>query len=129
MFFSIRLLSDKFLHTISSGFLLASMFVLGISAWYLLKKREDIAGKKKHPDCIGIFGLLSSLLVAYTGDTSARTLAKVQPVKFAAFEALYEGKQNAGLVAFGILKESDKKIGEKKVKDFAFRIEIPDFFQ
>jgi cytochrome d ubiquinol oxidase subunit I len=48
-------------------------------------------------------------------------------MKFAAFEALYEGKQNAGLVAIGILKESDKKIGEKVVNDFAFRIEIPGF--
>jgi cytochrome d ubiquinol oxidase subunit I len=46
-------------------------------------------------------------------------------VKFAAFEALYEGKQNAGLVAIGILKRSDRKIGEKEVNDFAFRIEIP----
>ena len=69
----------------------------------------------------------ASFLVAYTGDSSARTLAKVQPVKFAAFEALYEGKQHAGLVAVGILKDSGKKIGDKDVNDFAFRIEIPGF--
>ena len=37
---------DKFLHTISSGFLLASMFVLGISAWYLIRKREEQMAKK-----------------------------------------------------------------------------------
>jgi len=117
---------SKFLHTISSGFLLASMFVLGISAWYLLRKREDFLAKRSIL-IAGIFGLLSSLMVAYTGDTSARTLAKAQPMKFAAFEAFYEGKQNAGLVALGILKGSDKKIGEKEVYDFAFRIEIPDF--
>jgi cytochrome d ubiquinol oxidase subunit I len=48
-------------------------------------------------------------------------------MKFAAFEALYEGKQNAGLVGLGVLKVSDKKIGEKEVNDFAFRIEIPGF--
>ncbi len=51
-----------------------------------------------------MFGLLSSLMVAYTGDASARTFSKVQPVKFAAMEALYEGKSNAGLVAVGFLK-------------------------
>src|SRR4030043_1800401 len=84
---------DKFLHTISSGFLLASMFVLGISSWYLIQKREELLAKRSIL-IAGIFGLLSSLLVAYTGDSSARTIAKVQPVKFAAFEALYDGRQD-----------------------------------
>jgi len=117
---------SKFLHTISSGFLLAAMFVLGISAYYLLAKREEWLAKRSIL-IAGIFGLLSSLLVAYTGDTSARTLAKAQPVKFAAFEALYDGQQDAGLVAVGVLKESDRKIGEKAVNDFAFKIQIPGF--
>jgi cytochrome d ubiquinol oxidase subunit I len=115
---------DKFLHTISSGFLLSSMFVLGISAWYLIRKREEQLAKRSIL-VAGIFGLLSSLMVAYTGDQSARTLSKVQPVKFASMEALYDGKSNAGLIAFGILKDSGEKIGDKKVSDFAFRIQIP----
>ena len=118
--------AGKFLHTISSGFLNASMFVLGISAWYLLRKREDFLAKRSIL-IAGIFGLLASLLVAYTGDSSARTISKTQPVKFAAFEALYEGKQNADLVAIGILKKSEKKIGDKAVNEFAFRIGIPGF--
>lgn len=115
---------SKFLHTISSGFLLASMFVLSISAYYLLRKREYFLAKRSII-IAGIFGLLSSLLVAYTGDSSTRVIAKVQPVKFAAFEALYDGKQDAGLVAIGVLKGSDRKIGEKEINEFAFRIEIP----
>lgn len=117
---------DKFLHTISSGFLLASVFVLSISSWYLIKRREEILAKRSIL-IAGVFGLLSSLLLAYTGDTSARTIARVQPVKFAAFEALYTGGENAGLVAVGLLKDSDKTIGGKTVKDFSFRIEIPGF--
>jgi cytochrome d ubiquinol oxidase subunit I len=117
---------SKFLHTISSGFLLASMFVVGISSYYLLVKRENLLARRSIL-VAGIFGLMSSLLVVYTGDSSARTLAKTQPVKFAAFEAHYEGTENAGLVAVGILKESERKIGEKAVNDFAFRIEIPGF--
>jgi cytochrome d ubiquinol oxidase subunit I len=115
---------DKFLHTISSGFLLASMFVLGISAWFLIRNREEHVAKKSML-VAGVFGLLSSLMVAYTGDESARTISKVQPVKFASMEALYEGKSNAGLIAFGILRNTDKKIGEKKVKEFAISIKIP----
>jgi len=115
---------DKFLHTISSGFLLASMFVLGISAWYLIRKREEQMAKKSIL-VAGVFGLLSSLMVAYTGDQSARTVSKVQPVKFASMEALYDGKSNAGLMAFGVLKDSDKKLGDKTEWDFAFKIQIP----
>jgi len=115
---------EKFLHTISSGFLLASMFVLGISAWYLLQKREAFLAKRSIL-VAAVFGLLSSLMVAYTGDASARTLAKVQPVKFASMEALATGKTNAGLIAFGVLKDSDTSIGERRLKEFAFRIEIP----
>ncbi len=115
---------SKFLHTISSGFLLASMFVAGISAWYLLQKREHHLATRSLL-VAGVFGLLSSLLVVYTGDNSARTLARAQPVKFAAFEALYDGRSDAGLVAAGILKDSGRKIGEKVIRDFSFRIEIP----
>jgi cytochrome d ubiquinol oxidase subunit I len=116
--------SDKFLHTISSSFLLASMFVLGISAWFLIKKRELFLAKRSML-VAALFGLLASLMTAYSGDQSAKTVAKVQPVKFAAMEALYNGKSNAGLVAIGVLRESDKVIGVKKTKDFAFKIEIP----
>ncbi|MCU0462040.1 MAG: cytochrome ubiquinol oxidase subunit I [Bacteroidales bacterium] len=116
---------DKFLHTIFSGFLLASVFVMGISAWFMLKKREEWLTKRSIL-IAAVFGLLSSLMVAFTGDMSAKTLAKVQPVKFAAMEALYDGSKDAGLVAFGVLKKSDEKILEKKeVKDFAMKIRIP----
>ena len=115
---------DKFLHTISSGFLLASMFILGISAWYLIRKREEQMAKKSIL-IAGVFGLLSSLMVAYTGDESARTVSKVQPVKFASMEALYEGKNNAGLIAFGVLKNTDIKIGNQNVKKIALKIQIP----
>ncbi|TAL69588.1 MAG: cytochrome ubiquinol oxidase subunit I [Bacteroidetes bacterium] len=116
---------EKFLHTISSGFLLASMFVLGISSWFLIRRREELMARRSIL-ISGVFGLLSSLMVAYTGDSSARTISKVQPMKFSAMEALYEGKTNAGLVALGILKDSEKKIGDHIVKRFAFKIEIPD---
>jgi cytochrome d ubiquinol oxidase subunit I len=116
---------DKFLHTISSGFVLASMFVAGISAWFLIKKREESFARKSML-VAGIFGLLSSLLLAFTGDSSARTIAKVQPVKFAAFEALYEGKSNAPIAVFGVLKKTGEKLGKKDVHDFVFVIEIPN---
>jgi cytochrome d ubiquinol oxidase subunit I len=81
---------DKFFHTVTSGFVLASVFVIGISSWFLIRKREEVLARKSIL-VAGIFGLISALAVALTGDTSARTIAKVQPVNFAAMEALYEG--------------------------------------
>ena len=115
---------DKFLHTVTSGFLLSSIFVIGVSSWFLLKRREERMAKRSIL-IAAAFGLISSLLVVFTGDTSARTLSEVQPVKFAAFEAHFDGKQNAGLVVFGILKDYDEETELPGEKDFALRIEIP----
>lgn len=117
--------TEKFLHTVSSGYVLASMFVLGISSWYLIKKKEELLAKRSIL-IAGVFGLLSALMLAFTGDASAFTIARVQPVKFASFEALYTGKRNPPLVAMGYLKESGRKIGKKDIHDFSFKIEIPN---
>lgn len=117
---------DKFLHTISSGFLLASIFVMGISAWFLLKKREEWLAKRSIL-ISSVFGLIASAMVIFTGDSSAKTIAVTQPLKFAAFEAHYTGEKQADLTAFGILKTSERTIGDHKIKDFVFRIRIPYF--
>lgn len=115
---------DKFTHTVTSGFVLASVFVTGISAWFLIRRREEVLAKKSIL-IAGIFGLVSSLAVALTGDSSARTLARVQPVKFAAMEALYEGKSEAGLTVIGALTDSGERLGEKKVHDVRMKIQVP----
>ncbi len=115
---------NKFLHTISSGYVLASMFVIGVSAWYLLKNREHQLAKKSMI-VASVFGLLTTAFVVLTGDGSARNMAKYQPMKFAAMENLYVGQQNAPLVAIGILKEDSKETLHKK-QDFRFQIEIPN---
>lgn len=118
--------ADKFLHTIISGFVLASMFVVGISSWFMLKKREMLLSRRSIL-IAGIFGFLSSVMLAFTGDMSARSVAKYQPVKFASFEALYSGRENAPLVAAGLLRKEGEKIGERDLPSFIFKIEIPGF--
>ena len=92
---------DKWLHTTSSGFVLASFFVIGISAWFLLKKRDVVIAKKSIL-VAAIFGLISSIYLVWTGDDSARTIANEQHMKFAAIEGLYNGSEGAGLVALGM---------------------------
>ncbi|MDR2039165.1 MAG: cytochrome ubiquinol oxidase subunit I [Bacteroidales bacterium] len=105
----------KFLHTITSGFVLASVFVVGVSAWFLLKKREQVFARRSMA-VAAVFGLITSVFLVLTGDTSSRNIADYQPAKFAASEALHEGKNNAGLTIFGIPSQTE----ETKLK-----IEIP----
>lgn len=112
----------KFLHTISSGFLTGSMFVVGISAWMIIRKREILFAKRSM--IVGAtFGILSTIFIIATGDGSGNQVAMHQPMKLAAMEGLYQGQENAGLVTVGMLKPG------KKVNDgqdaFIFRSEIP----
>lgn len=115
---------DKFTHTVTSGFVLASIFVLGISAWFILRKREQAVAVRSIM-VAGTFGLISSVAVALTGDMSARTISKVQPVKFASMEALYEGKSEAGLTVIGAVTDSGERLGDKKIHNVKLRVEIP----
>ncbi|MDP1622072.1 MAG: cytochrome ubiquinol oxidase subunit I [Bacteroidales bacterium] len=113
---------NKFFHTITSGYVTASVFVVGISAWFLIKKRHTLLAKRSIL-IASIFGLASSLFLAFTGDGSAYQVSQKQPMKLAAMEGLYEGKHGAGLVAFGILDPA-KKTGDGK-EAFFFKIEFP----
>ncbi|MEA3354339.1 MAG: cytochrome ubiquinol oxidase subunit I [Campylobacterota bacterium] len=113
---------SKFLHTIGSGYVMASLFVVGVSAWYLLKGRDTVFAKKSM--IIGsTFGLITSLFLILSGDESAHQVALKQPVKLAAMEGLYEGKESAGIVAVGIL--NDKKTLTNDEHTFNFEVEIP----
>src|SRR5512139_1166504 len=72
----------KFSHQIVSGYVVAAFFVLGISAWHLLKKTHPEFFKTSFR--IGaVFGMVSILLVLVTGDFHAVEVAKTQPTKFA----------------------------------------------
>ncbi|MDR1896673.1 MAG: cytochrome ubiquinol oxidase subunit I [Prevotellaceae bacterium] len=113
---------SKFFHTITSGYVLSAVVVIGISAWFLLKGREIIFAKKSII-VASIFGLLSSAVLIFTGDSSGHNIAHTQPMKLAAMEGLYKGKQGAGLSVIGLLDHS-KMHGDDK-KAFLFNLEIP----
>lgn len=115
---------NKFFHTVLSGYVLASVFVVGISSWFLLKNKEHFMAKKSMK-IAAVYGLVSTFFIILTGDGSARNIAKYQPMKFAAMENLYDGKSNAPLTAFGILKDSNQDSLDIK-KDYIFKIEIPN---
>lgn len=113
---------QKFLHTVTSAYLLASVFVIGVSAWFLLKKRHEIFAKSSII-IAATFGLIASLMVAMTGDSSAYDVAQTQPMKFAAMEGLYHGEGRASLVAVGIL--NPKKEVSNDEDEFICSVNIP----
>jgi cytochrome d ubiquinol oxidase subunit I len=113
---------DKFLHTISSGYIIASLFVVGVSAWFLLKKREILFARRSM--VIGaVFGILASVFSVITGDSSGNDVAKTQPMKLAAMEGLYEGQEGADLVAIGLLNHKKEITDDEDA--FHFKIAIP----
>lgn len=117
---------SKFTHTIASSYLLAAVVVIGISSWFLLKKRHLVFAKRSIV-VAAIFGLVTSLFTILTGDYSAKTIARHQPMKFAAFEGLSVGMHGAPLVAIGIVSSSPDDPNNVNMKDFSFKIEIPNF--
>ena len=114
---------NKFFHSILSGWVLGAIFVVGVSCWYLLRRRhKDFAlASIKIGACVGLF---ASLMSAWTGDGSGYQVAQNQPMKLAAMEGYYEGQEGAGLVAFGILNP-DKQTADDGVDPFLMRIELP----
>ncbi len=113
---------SHFAHATSSGFLLASLFVVGISSFYLLKKKHVLFAKRSIAVAC-VFGLLSSLFVAFTGDEHAYITASEQPLKLAAMEALYEGRVPSGLVAMGLMRPGVEP-GDGQ-DPFYVKVEIP----
>ena len=92
----------KFIHTTAAGYTCASMFVIGISAWYILKGR-DLAFAKRSAAVAAGFGLASALSVIVLGDESGYELGDVQKVKLAAIEAEWHTEPApASFTVFGI---------------------------
>ena len=88
----------KFCHTVISAWIIGAVFVVAVSCWFLLKKREVRLAKESIK--IGaLVGLVASVGAAFTGHISGQQVAKVQPMKLAAMEALYNGGTDQGLTA------------------------------
>lgn len=92
----------KFVHTVSAGYVCASLFVLGVSCFYLLRGRHLELAKRSFT-VAAAFGLASSLSVVVLGDESGYALTDNQQMKLAAMEAMWETeKAPAGLDLFGL---------------------------
>jgi cytochrome bd ubiquinol oxidase subunit I len=79
----------KFVHTVSAGYVVGSVFVMAISAWFLLKGRSSRFAKRSMTVAAS-FGLASALSVAVLGDESGYEASENQKMKLAAIEATWE---------------------------------------
>jgi cytochrome d ubiquinol oxidase subunit I len=106
----------KFVHTLAAGYVAASMFVLGLSSWYLLRLRDPSFAVRSFAVAAG-FGLASALSVIVLGDESGYTTGEVQKVKLAAIEAEWETERPpASFTVFGFPDQ------DAETTHFAFRI-------
>ncbi|MDG9669921.1 cytochrome ubiquinol oxidase subunit I [Hahella sp. CR1] len=99
----------KFVHTVSAGYVTGAMFVLGISSYYLLKKR-DLPFARRSFAIAASFGFASILSVIVLGDESGYELGDVQRTKLAAIEAEWETVEPpAAFTLFGIPDSENMK--------------------
>ena len=85
---------SKFFHAVFSGWMTGAIFVIGVSCWYLLKKRETrfaLASIR----VAAIVGIVGTFAVMLSGDSSGIHVGKYQPMKLAAAEGLEEGGTRA----------------------------------
>ena len=82
----------KFMHTVNGGYMTGAMFVLAISAWYLLKGR-DTDFSKKSIRIAAVFGFIATLFTLHMGDESGYLVTQNQPTKIAATEAIWETQE------------------------------------
>lgn len=85
---------SKFFHSWFSGWMTGAIFVIGISCWYLLRGRERRFALSSIR-VASIVGIIGTLLVMFSGDSSAIHVSKYQPMKLAAAEGLEEGGTRA----------------------------------
>ncbi len=79
----------KFVHTVSAGYVTAAVFVLGVSAWYLLKNRH-VELARRSIAVAASFGLAAALSVVVLGDESGYSATHTQKMKLASIEAMWE---------------------------------------
>lgn len=106
----------KFVHTVSAGYVLGAVFVMSISAFYLLRGKHIEMARRSFA-VAAAFGLLSSLSVVVLGDESGYAASEHQKMKLAAIEAMWETEAApADFTAFGIPNQTTHR------NDYAIKI-------
>ena len=95
-------------HVLPAALVLAAFFIMGISAYHLLKKQHIEFFTKSFN--IGLtFGLIFSVFIALEGDFHARHVTEVQPAKLAAMESLWETTTRAPIHLLALPSEAEER--------------------
>jgi cytochrome d ubiquinol oxidase subunit I len=106
----------KFVHTVAAGYVTGSVFVLGVSSYYLLKGRDIPFARRSFAIAAG-FGLAAILSAIVLGDESGYEMGDVQKTKLAAIEAEWETHgPPAAFTLFGFPNEATE------TTDYAIRV-------
>ena len=105
-----------FEHAISSGFATAAVFILGVSAWYIIRNREVDVFKPSFTTG-AIVGVIAAFMLIMTGHEQGQEMRLYQPMKLAAVEAIWETEQPA---SFSLLT-----IGDLTGKREVWSIRVP----
>ncbi|MBF0360409.1 MAG: cytochrome ubiquinol oxidase subunit I [Oligoflexia bacterium] len=98
----------RYFHTISAALVTGSFFVMGVSAYHLLR-HNNLNYAKKSLKIGSVFALISSMMILFFGHIHAVQVANTQPTKLAAFEGLWESGPKAPLLLFGIPNEESER--------------------
>jgi cytochrome bd ubiquinol oxidase subunit I len=105
------MLNDQMLvmaqHTIIGAFVTGGLFMLGISAWHLLRKHQVTVFSKSARIAL-VFAGVAAMLSATTGHKHAQHTVKHQPMKLAAMEGLWESEQPAGFSVFAAINQEER---------------------
>ena len=98
----------EFLHTVGAAYILSGFFVMGISAYHILKKKNVEIFKKSFRIAL-VFALIFSVFVVIEGHYHGSSVAEIQPSKLAAMEAHWETKANAPVYLFAVPDEENEE--------------------
>ncbi len=96
----------QFFHVLAAGITTAGFIVLGFSAWHLLRKKEgDVEFFQKAFRWAAVYALIGAIMVGLVGDAHGKFLAKTQPMKIAAAEAIWNTQDPADFVVVASIDE------------------------
>lgn len=98
----------KFIHTVSAAYVLSAFFIMGVSAYHLLKKQKIEFFTRSFRIAL-VFGLIFSLVVVIMGDLNGVVVAEKQPSKLAAMESLWETTTRAPVYLFALPDEENER--------------------
>ncbi len=98
----------QIMHMFGAAILLAAFFVMGVSAYHLLRKQHIRVFEKSFRLAL-VFGLVASIFTVINGDWHAVHVTETQPAKLAAMESHWETTTQAPIILFAIPDEENER--------------------